>query len=232
MKIHREQIISTAIAILDRDGLEGVTLRRVAAELQVRPGALYWHVQNKQELLDEMANVLLSEQFAHFEGLIPGQEWSKWLQEMCLRLRQALLAHREGARVVAGAGFGRAFMLKQLLEITVSSLLAAGFSLRLAFLAWSTTTSYVYGFVIEEQAAPSEDTIRNAQRLQGESMVVAIQREKQEKMYTEDKDFCDGLEVIVDGIRQWRAKQLIYAEEDQEVREQYSTELDSGSREK
>ena len=55
MKIHREQIIETAMLLLDRDGLEGVTLRRVAAELDVHVGAIYWHVHNKQELLDEMA---------------------------------------------------------------------------------------------------------------------------------------------------------------------------------
>ena len=64
MKIHREQIIDTAMTLLDQEGLEGVTIRKVASELHVHPGALYWHVQNKQELIDEMANALLSEQFA------------------------------------------------------------------------------------------------------------------------------------------------------------------------
>ncbi|HLZ60642.1 MAG TPA: TetR/AcrR family transcriptional regulator C-terminal domain-containing protein [Ktedonosporobacter sp.] len=207
MKIHREQIIDTAISLLDRDGLEGVTLRKIAAELHVHAGALYWHVQNKQELLDEMANVLLSEQFAQFEELIPGQDWSNWLQGMCQRLRQAMLAHREGARVVAGAGFGRAVILAWLVEMTVRNLQIAGFSLRLASLICSTTLSYVYGFVIEEQAAPNADAVSEVQS-SDESIIAAIHREKRANNYTTDMDFLAGLELILDGAKQKVMSQL------------------------
>jgi AcrR family transcriptional regulator len=201
MKIHREQIIDTAMFLLDRDGLEGVTLRKVAAELHVYVGALYWHLQNKQELLDEMANVLLSEHFAQMEGPTPGQDWSDWLQGICLRLRQAMLAHCEGARVVAGAGFGRAVILARLVELIVQNLLAASFSLRLAFLTCSTALSYVYGFVIEEQAAPTASAVSNVQS-SDESLLAAIYFEKQAHNYTTDMDFLAGLELILAGAKQ------------------------------
>jgi TetR/AcrR family tetracycline transcriptional repressor len=201
MKIHREQIIDTAMSLLDRDGLEGVTVRKVAAELHVHAGALYWHVQNKQELLDEMANMLLSAYFAHVEGPTPEQDWSDWLEGTCLRLRQAMLAHREGARVVAGAGFGRAVLLAQLVDTTIRNLLAAGFSLRLAFLTCSTTLSYVYGFVIEEQAAPNADPVNKA-HASDESMIAAVQSEKQANNYTSDMDFLAGLQMILAGAKQ------------------------------
>ncbi len=201
MKIHREQIIDTAMSLLDRDGLEGMTVRKVAAELHVHPGALYWHVQNKQELLDEMANVLLSEYFAHFEGPTPEQDWSDWLEGLCLRLRQAMLAHREGARVVAGAGFGRAVVLAQLVDMTIRNLLAAGFPLRMAFLTCSTTISYVYGFVIEEQAAPNADTV-NKVHASDESMIAAALSENQANNYTPDMDFLAGLQMILAGAKQ------------------------------
>jgi TetR/AcrR family tetracycline transcriptional repressor len=201
MKIRREQIINTALLLLDRDGLEGVTLRKVAAELHVYVGALYWHVQNKQDLLDEMANMLLSEQFAHFEEPAPEQDWSDWLQEVCLRLRQAMLSHREGARVIAGAGFNRAVMLKQIWEMAMHTLLAAGFSLRLAFLACSTIFSYVFGFVIEEQATPDADAIIKSYP-SDESIIPAIYREKLANNYTADIDFRAGLELILAGVRQ------------------------------
>ncbi len=206
MKIHREQIINTAMFLLDQDGLEGVTLRKVAAELDVHAGALYWHVHNKQELLDEMANVLLSEQFAHFEGPIPEQDWADWVKGMCLRLRHAMLAHREGARVVAGAGFGRAIVLARLVDMTIRNLVDAGFSLRLAFLTCSTTISYVYGFVIEEQAAPTADTVSKADSSE-ESMIAAVQYENQANHYTADMDFLEGLELILDGTKHKLMKQ-------------------------
>ncbi len=74
LKIRREQIIDTAMSLLDRDGLEGVTLRTVAAELHVHAGVLYWHVRNKQDLLDEMTNVLLSEHFRYAQSSLSKTE--------------------------------------------------------------------------------------------------------------------------------------------------------------
>ncbi len=189
------------MSLLDQDGLEGVTVRKVAAELHVHAGALYWHVQNKQELLDEMANALLSAYFTHFEGPNPEQDWLDWLEEICLRLRQAMLSHREGARVVAGAGFGRAVLLAQLVDTTIRNLQAAGFSLRLAFLTCNTTLSYVYGFVIEEQAAPNADTM-NKDHAINEMTIAAVQSEKQAKNYTSDMDFLAGLQMILAGAKQ------------------------------
>ena len=207
MKIRREQIIDTAVSLLDRDGLDGVTLRKVAAELHVYVGALYWHVQNKQELLDEMANALLSEYFAQVEGPTPEQDWSDWLQGICQLLRQAMLAHREGARVVAGAGFGRAVILARLVELIVQNLLAAGFSLRLAFLTCSTALSYVYGFVIEEQAAPPTSTV-NSLPHSDRSVLATIYLEKQTYNYTTDMDFLAGLELLLAGVKQQANSQL------------------------
>lgn len=198
MKIHREQIIDTALSLLDQDGLEGVTIRKVAAALHVHAGALYWHVQNKQALLDEMANALLAEDFTDIKGPTPGQEWSEWLTDICLRLRQAMLAHREGARVVAGAGFGRAVLLAQLVETIMRHLLATGFSLRLAALICSTALSYVYGFVIEEQAAPSADVVSKALH---SDILSALYHENQAKQYTTDMDFLAGLELILAGAK-------------------------------
>ncbi|GCE51365.1 TetR family transcriptional regulator [Thermosporothrix hazakensis] len=201
MKICREQIITIALSLLDREGLEGVTLRKVAAQLHVHAGALYWHVQNKQELLDELANALLSPYFVQWEGRTPEQPWSKWLQATCEHLREAMLSHREGARVIAGAGLGRAVQLAQLMELIVQSLMSAGFSLRQAFLTCSTALSYVYGFVIEEQAAPTNASIKQA-RSSEETLISKIQHEKRIHHYTTEMDFRAGLELILEGAKQ------------------------------
>ncbi|GCE51356.1 TetR family transcriptional regulator [Thermosporothrix hazakensis] len=203
MKICREQIIETALSLLDRDGLEGVTLRKVAADLHVHTGALYWHVRNKQDLIDEMANRLLSEQFSQHEEPASGQDWEDWLREVCQRLRQAMLAHREGARVVAGAGFARAITLKRLVEAIIHNLLVAGFPSRLAFITCNTILSYVYGFVIEEQAAPGDD---DANRCEGSggSILSTAWKEHQANNYTADMDFLAGLELILEGVKQHR----------------------------
>jgi TetR/AcrR family transcriptional regulator, tetracycline repressor protein len=200
MKIRREAIINMAFQLLDRDGLEGVTLRKIASELHVHVGALYWHVKHKQDLLDEMANVMLLQQFAEFDGFAPERRWSDELIEICTRLRRAMLSHRDGARVVAGAQLGRAVTLARLFDVTIRSLMAAGFPLRLAYLTCMTTIAYVYGFVIEEQAAPDESTVSSVRS--DESIVAALMQENAANNYTADTDFIAGLELTLDGIKQ------------------------------
>ena len=67
-------------------------------------------------------------------------------------LRNALIAHRDGGRVVAGASFGRAYALEKMLAQIARVLNKAGFDSLHADLAAGTTIDYVWGFVIEEQA--------------------------------------------------------------------------------
>jgi AcrR family transcriptional regulator len=94
-------IIEAALRLLDKVGLDGLTVRRLAAELGVQSPALYWHVRNKQELLDGMAETI---QLAN--GMGPprdGESWQDWLARRARERRRSLLAHRDGARIVANA---------------------------------------------------------------------------------------------------------------------------------
>ena len=59
MALSREQVVTAAVDLLRRYGLGDLTMRRLARELGVAPGAIYWHVANKQELLVEVADRLL-----------------------------------------------------------------------------------------------------------------------------------------------------------------------------
>src|SRR5437867_10018471 len=49
--LDRDAIVDAALKVLDREGLDGLTMRRVAEELGTGAGALYWHVASKEELL-------------------------------------------------------------------------------------------------------------------------------------------------------------------------------------
>ncbi len=60
MALSREKILDTAFALLTQYGLADLSMRRLAAELNVAPGALYYHVKNKQELLTHLASRMLT----------------------------------------------------------------------------------------------------------------------------------------------------------------------------
>jgi len=163
MTLQRSQIVAAALQLLNQDGLDGVTVRKVATQLNVHVGGLYWHVKNKRDLLDEMANTILSEEFATLQPPGPGQVWAEWLVEIAQRLRKAMLAYREGGRVVAGAHLHRAVTLAQLFASIVDALRAEGFGADEARWLCVTVVSYTFGFVIEEQAGPTAETIAQLQ---------------------------------------------------------------------
>ena len=94
MQLSRSTIAQAAVGILDEYGLADVSMRRVAASLDVAPGALYWHVDNKQELICAMAEIIIA---PVLERTYAGP------REACAALRGAVLSHRDGADVVATA---------------------------------------------------------------------------------------------------------------------------------
>ena len=93
----RQTIIQSALRLLDQVGLEGLTVRRLAAELGVQSPALYWHLRSKQELLDGMADAIIVA-----AGMGPpraGESWRNWLARRARAYRGSLLAHRDFAGV-------------------------------------------------------------------------------------------------------------------------------------
>jgi TetR/AcrR family tetracycline transcriptional repressor len=147
----RDAIVRAALALLNDVGLDGLTLRRLADELDVQAPALYWHVKNKAELLDGMAATIVHDALHDLEAPRRGESWVDWTAECAHRLRTAMLTYRDGARVLSGAYLthtsGRP------LELALRTLCDAGFSVRDAARGIGTVYSYVQGFTVEEQSA-------------------------------------------------------------------------------
>ncbi|EWT00740.1 TetR family transcriptional regulator [Intrasporangium oryzae NRRL B-24470] len=97
MALSREQVVGTAVDILRRYGLADLSMRRLARELDVQPGALYWHVASKQELLVEVADALL----ARIEEPHPERPPAESLASLASAIREAVLQVPDGAEVVA-----------------------------------------------------------------------------------------------------------------------------------
>src|SRR5437867_13029130 len=59
--LDQERVVRTALALLDEVGLDGLTMRRLADELGVQAASLYWHLRDKEELLDLLADAICEE---------------------------------------------------------------------------------------------------------------------------------------------------------------------------
>ena len=96
MGYHRADVVDRAIGLLDDAGLGGLSMRRLAGDLGVRPSALYHHFANKQALLGAVADEILA------RGRRPTEvvTWQTELRLVCVELRDIMLAHRDGAALV------------------------------------------------------------------------------------------------------------------------------------
>jgi TetR/AcrR family transcriptional regulator, tetracycline repressor protein len=147
--LKREEVVGAALELLDEVGLDGLTTRRLAEKLGVRVGALYWHVESKQELLAAVADRIVEE---FDEQRVSEGDWEERIMEEAERLRRVLLSHRDGARVLVGSiGLGPNILM--IAERFMSILREAGFSLEVAAYGWDTIASFITGFVLQEQSA-------------------------------------------------------------------------------
>src|SRR5215469_4641736 len=101
MPLQRETVARAALDVLDEVGLDGLTMRRLAAYLDIQNQSLYWHFTNKQELLNCMAELMIADAFAELRPLGPEQDWADWLAAFARRFRRMMLTHRDGARILA-----------------------------------------------------------------------------------------------------------------------------------
>ncbi|MFI6080288.1 TetR/AcrR family transcriptional regulator C-terminal domain-containing protein [Streptomyces sp. NPDC051217] len=149
-RLDRTLVARTALDLLNEVGLEGLTLRAIAAKLGVKAPALYWHFKDKKALLDEMATEMMRRMVDDLSVSAPGN-WQDGLAEGMRGLRDHLLRYRDGAKVYSGTHFTDTAYAGPM-EANLRALTGAGFTQAAAARAWFTAYSYTIGFVIEEQS--------------------------------------------------------------------------------
>jgi TetR/AcrR family transcriptional regulator, tetracycline repressor protein len=200
----QDQVVRGAVDLMARAGLEALTLRRLATELGVSAPTLYWHVRNKRQLLDLMAEALVAR--AGQRGApAPGQPWWEWLAERARRLWHVLTYHRDAALVVAGNRPTEATLPE--VEQVVASLVAVGFPPAEALRTIQSLGNYVIGCAVEHQAeaARALEADRDADLLRrvGEADELPNLRAALAGLGRPDPDasFEHGLALLIRGIR-------------------------------
>lgn len=144
-----EVVIRAALEVLERLGLEGVSLRAVAEHLDVRMNTMVWHVKTRERMRDLMADAILSEMSL---SRLP-TNGDKRAREIARRYRNVLLRHRDGAKLVTGTLVAGPGTLSAA-EALVGALAATRSDRDAAWTAWN-IVYLVLGLVAEEQASSS-----------------------------------------------------------------------------
>jgi TetR/AcrR family transcriptional regulator, tetracycline repressor protein len=173
----RDEVLQAALHLLDEVGLDDLTVRRLAERLGVAPSALYRHFPSKAALVDAMVEAIAGSA----AGPAPTGPWDEQVRALASASRDGMLAHRDGARLMATFATPGPAALESFARFT-GLLEAAGLDPEAALVAVDTVVCYVNGFTIEEQTRRPADPTR---------------RTRAER----DAGFRAGLDLIIAGVR-------------------------------
>ncbi|MFH8768013.1 TetR/AcrR family transcriptional regulator C-terminal domain-containing protein [Streptomyces sp. NPDC085866] len=201
--LDRKRVADTALRLLNEVGLDGLTLRAIAKELDVKAPALYWHFKDKQALLDEMATEMYRRMVAD-TALDPADSWQERLLGTSRGLRAALLGYRDGAKVFSGSRFTGTDHAREM-EAHLRVLTDAGFTLAQAVNAARTASMFTIGFVTEEQGVqPLPGERREGYDIEERARRMAdfpLAAEAGKVLFDDyDGQFEEGLALVIAGI--------------------------------
>ena len=199
--------METALEIIDREGLEALTMRRLGSELGVEAMSLYNHVANKAALMDGLLELVTLK--------IPIPEnpgtWREAIQEMARSYRRVALQHPNVMPLVMSRPFNTVASLRPV-EFAFQTMLDAGFSPAFALTAFRTLVAFASGYVVSEIAGffgePDGDSNIAIEDLQP-SDFPALSKVLPQVMGTDhEKEFELALDVIMRGLEETAADHL------------------------
>jgi AcrR family transcriptional regulator len=209
----RDQIVAVAIRLIDEEGLDAFSMRRLGKELGAGATSLYWHVKNKEQLVDLVLDELIGEVVDDVKRV---DGWRPQLTEVARATRRVLLRHR---RVAPLLGERPTIGPKSLdaAEFVMSTLLDAGFDERTASMASGALVNYAAGFAMFESKSPGGDGDSPEAREMAKAVMqyfASLPKDRYPSMsraaklrITEEQQFEYGLERLLDGLEQDLARE-------------------------
>jgi AcrR family transcriptional regulator len=178
MPLSRERVLLAGVALAAREGIESLTMRRLARELGVGVMSLYHYVPNKDELLDGMVDIVFSE----IEPPSTDVDWKTAMRRRAISTREALNRHRWAVGLMESRKTPGPASLR-LHDAVLGCLREAGFSIEMTIHAYSVQDAYIYGFALQEKNLPFESV--------EESAAVAEEQVRQFAELAEERQFAE-----------------------------------------
>ncbi len=203
-QLTRPRVIAAAVELADRDGIESISMRRLAQELGVEAMSLYTHVRNKNDLLDGMADAVVSE--------IPmtaiGGDWKASLRQMALAARTVVLRHPWAPRTVeTRAAPGPAAL--GYINVVLGTLREGGFTIAQTHHALHILGSRLLGFtqeIFDDSGDLDPETAAQLQSQLGAThpyvveMALAVTHGGALGSCDDDAEFAFEIDFILDGL--------------------------------
>lgn len=206
MALTLEKIIRESVKIANKDGLHGLSMRKLAKRLNVEAMSLYNHVQHKDQLLDELVDFA----FMKVEWQPDASDWRRSLHQRCVSLRQVLVKYPWAVGLLESR---KTPGLQTLLhhDQVLGLMLESRFSFELAARTYAILDSYVYGFVLQEHtlamsssdeiSAQAEAIFAKAKPGQLKNMITMTQNYYFKPGYSFSNEFEKGLGLILNSVQ-------------------------------
>ncbi len=147
--LNRAKVLSAALRLADQEGLDGLSMRKLAKALRVEAMSLYNHVAGREDVLDGLVELVAGE----LEVPEVGGDWKAALRKRASSARAALHRHPWASLLLVSRVNIGPNMLRYV-DATIGCLREAGFSYPLADHAWNAVDSYIYGFTLQNRNFP------------------------------------------------------------------------------
>ncbi|TCC50721.1 TetR family transcriptional regulator [Kribbella capetownensis] len=199
--LNRERVLRAAITLADKEGLDALTMRRLGQEVGVEAMSLYNHVKNKDDILDGIVDLVLTD----IDVLPAGTDWKKAMRRRSISAHEVLVAHPWAAMQIMSR-YSIGLGMTRYLDATLGRLREGGFTIEGALDAWHTLDSHLYGFTLQQLNLPfaaDEASRVSADVLPGLSAeefphVVEVIGHVMRSGRMEDFEY--GLDLILDGL--------------------------------
>jgi AcrR family transcriptional regulator len=201
----RERVLRAAITLADQVGIESLSMRKVGHELGVEAMSLYYHVANKDDLLDGMIDVLVSE----IEVPASGGDWRTAMRGRALSARALMLRHLWAPRLIASRPRSRMGpAMVRYMDSVVGCLRQAGFSWEIVHLAGHVMGSRLLGYMqkpyatedVERAPSPADRSRRENPASEYPNLAEMLSQIH----YDDEVEFALGLDLILDGLERLR----------------------------
>jgi AcrR family transcriptional regulator len=144
--LSRERVLQAAIRLADQGGIESLTMRKLARELGVEAMSLYNHVANKDDLVDGIVDLVVSE----IDLPSTAEGWETAIREYAISAHEALLRHPWACSLVMSPTTTRTMRTARLryMEWLLGQLRGAGFSAELTYHAYHALDGHILGFTL------------------------------------------------------------------------------------
>jgi AcrR family transcriptional regulator len=206
----RARVLQAAIKLADQGGIESLSMRKLGQELGVEAMAVYYHVANKDEVLDGIVDLVFSE----IELPGAGGDWKTAMRGRAISVRDVLSRHRWAIGMMESrANPGPANLRHH--DAVIGYFRAAGFDMAMVAHAYSLLDGYIYGFALTKMNLPFDrgDEVADVAQTMLEpfpldaypNLVAFITEHAMKPGYDYADEFEYGLDLVLDGLERARA---------------------------